>query len=100
MTTKPLAAIEKTNLVLALAVTALGGVVWGRAGLKKALLLIWITRADSAMSRLRRMQTSSSPEFVSESRCWSFPRTAGVAGRVRAKCSILSRDSDVSGMLH
>jgi hypothetical protein len=33
MTTKPLAAIEKTNLVLALAVTALGGLVWGRAGL-------------------------------------------------------------------
>ena len=36
MTTKPLAAIEKTNLVLALAVTALGGVVWGRAGLLAA----------------------------------------------------------------
>ena len=33
MTTKPLAAIEKTNLVLALAVTALGGLVWGKAGL-------------------------------------------------------------------
>ena len=36
MTTKPLAAIEKTNLVLALSVTALGGVVWGRAGLLAA----------------------------------------------------------------
>ena len=36
MTTKPLAAIEKTNLVLALAVTELGGVVWGRAGLLAA----------------------------------------------------------------
>ena len=36
MTTKPLAAIEKTNLALALAVTALGGVVWGRAGLLAA----------------------------------------------------------------
>ena len=36
MTTKPLAAIEKTNLVLALAVTALGGVVWGWAGLLAA----------------------------------------------------------------
>jgi hypothetical protein len=33
MTTKPLAAIEKTNLVLALAVTALGGLAWGKAGL-------------------------------------------------------------------
>ena len=32
MTTKPLAAIEKTNLVLALAVTALGGLVWGKPG--------------------------------------------------------------------
>jgi hypothetical protein len=30
MTTKPLAAIEKTNLVLALAVTALGGLAWAR----------------------------------------------------------------------
>ena len=30
MTTKPLAAIEKTNLVLAVGVTALGGLVWGR----------------------------------------------------------------------
>jgi hypothetical protein len=36
MTTKPLAAIEKTNLVLALAVTALGGVVWGKSGLLAA----------------------------------------------------------------
>jgi hypothetical protein len=36
MTTKPLAAIEKTNLVLALAVTALGGVAWGKAGLLAA----------------------------------------------------------------
>jgi len=36
MTTKPLAAIEKTNLVLALAVTALGGAVWGKAGLLAA----------------------------------------------------------------
>ena len=33
MTTKPLGAIEKTNLVLAAAVTALGGLVWGKAGL-------------------------------------------------------------------
>ena len=36
MTTKPLAAIEKTNLVLAVGVTALGGLVWGRAGLLAA----------------------------------------------------------------
>ena len=36
MTTKPLAAIEKTNLVLALAVTALGGLVWGKSGLLAA----------------------------------------------------------------
>jgi len=36
MTTKPLAAIEKTNLVLALAVTALGGLAWGKAGLLAA----------------------------------------------------------------
>jgi hypothetical protein len=36
MTTRPLAAIEKTNLVLALAVTALGGLVWGRPGLLAA----------------------------------------------------------------
>jgi len=36
MTTKPLGAIEKTNLVLAVAVTALGGLVWGRAGLQAA----------------------------------------------------------------
>jgi hypothetical protein len=36
MTTKPLGAIEKTNLVLAVAVTALGGLVWGRAGLLAA----------------------------------------------------------------
>ena len=33
MSSKPLGAIEKTNLVLALAVTALGGLVWGKAGL-------------------------------------------------------------------
>ena len=33
MTTKPLAAIAKTNLALAVAVTALGGLVWGKAGL-------------------------------------------------------------------
>ena len=32
MSSKPLGAIEKTNLVLALAVTALGGLVWGKAG--------------------------------------------------------------------
>jgi len=36
MTTKPLAAIEKTNLVLAVAVTALGGLVWGKSGLLAA----------------------------------------------------------------
>ncbi|MGA7741214.1 MAG: ATP synthase subunit I [Polyangia bacterium] len=36
MTTKPLAAIEKTNLVLAVAVTALGGLVWGKPGLLAA----------------------------------------------------------------
>ena len=36
MTSKPLAAIEKTNLVLALAVTALGGLVWGKPGLLAA----------------------------------------------------------------
>jgi ATP synthase I chain len=36
MTSKPLAAIEKTNLVLALAVTALGGLVWGKSGLLAA----------------------------------------------------------------
>ena len=36
MTSKPLAAIEKTNLVLAVAVTALGGLVWGKSGLLAA----------------------------------------------------------------
>jgi hypothetical protein len=36
MTAKPLAAIEKTNLVLAVAVTALGGLVWGKSGLLAA----------------------------------------------------------------
>ena len=36
MTTKPLGAIEKTNLVLAVAVTALGGLVWGKSGLLAA----------------------------------------------------------------
>jgi hypothetical protein len=32
MSSKPFGVIEKTNLVLALAVTALGGLVWGKAG--------------------------------------------------------------------
>lgn len=36
MSSKPLGAIEKTNLVLALAVTALGGLVWGKSGLLAA----------------------------------------------------------------
>jgi len=36
MTRKPLAAIERTNLILALAVTALGGLVWGKSGLLAA----------------------------------------------------------------
>ncbi len=36
MKSKPLSAIEKTNLILALLVTALGGLVWGRSGLLAA----------------------------------------------------------------
>jgi hypothetical protein len=36
MTKRPLAVIEKTNLVLAVGVTALGGLVWDKAGLLAA----------------------------------------------------------------
>ncbi len=36
MKKKPLAAIEKTNLLLAVGVTALGGLVWDKAGLLAA----------------------------------------------------------------
>lgn len=36
MKSNPLAAIERTNLVLAAAVTCVGGVVWGLAGMKGA----------------------------------------------------------------
>jgi hypothetical protein len=45
MTRKPLGAIEKTNLVLALAVTALGGLVWGKSGL-------WAAGAGAALACL------------------------------------------------
>jgi hypothetical protein len=45
MSSKPLGAIEKTNLVLALAVTALGGLVWGKAG-------FWAAGAGAALACL------------------------------------------------
>jgi hypothetical protein len=45
MSNKPLGAIEKTNLVLALAVTALGGLVWGKAG-------FWAAGAGAALACL------------------------------------------------
>jgi hypothetical protein len=60
MTRKPLAAIEKTNLILALTVTVLGGAVWGRSGLLAAgvgaglaCLNLWIIHRLAARALAR-----------------------------------------------
>ena len=73
MTKRPLAAIEKTNLVLALVVTALGGLVWGRAGLLAAgvgavlaCLNLWVIHrlAARAMARAAAGETGMAAGLV------------------------------------
>jgi hypothetical protein len=73
MKTKPLAAIEKTNLVLAVVVTVLGGVVWGRTGLLAtavgaglAVINLWVIHrlGARAMERVAAGDKAAATAFM------------------------------------